>query len=235
MAGGSWNRYPGYLPDGKPAQIFSGNSPAQLDAWSKYRLGFVTPVVINSKTDVTLPPAETNPVVYKMIVPNSGGKEYFLFENRQDIGFDQGLLRFATHGLAIYHIDDTVLTRNYWRPNEAENWKEFRSEGWRKAWTGETHYGISIIQADDRWDLEHAFYAMVTPNVFSSLSSDLYPGANNVTSFTSYTAPNSSNYYFWGGSDSKYGFSGVTVTNIQETDGVITATFENIPWTPKKK
>jgi len=227
MAGGSWNRYPSN-------QIFSGNSPAQLDAWSKYRLGFVTPTVINSTANVILPPAETNAVVYKMIVPNSGGKEYFLFENRQAIGFDQGLLRFGTHGLAIYHVDDTVFTRNYWRPNEAENWKEFRSEGWRKAWTGETHYGISIMQADDQWDLEHAMFYWITPNVSSSLSGDLYPGLYNVTSFSSFTKPNSSNYYFWGGSDPKYGYSGVTVTNIQEIDGVIKAKMSFVPWSSKK-
>jgi immune inhibitor A len=236
MAGGSWNRYPGYLSDGKPAQIFSSNSPAQLDAWSKYRLGFTTPKVITSLKNVTLRPAEKYPDVYKMIVPNSDGKEYFLFENRQYIGFDEGLLRFATHGLAIYHIDDNVLTRNYWRPNEAENWKEFRSEGWQKAWTGETHYGISIIQADDRWDLEHAFYAMVTPYEASSLSGDLYPGSLGKTEFSSYTYPNSSNYYFWAGSAPKYGYSGVTVTNIRygKNGQNILATFNFVPWKAPK-
>jgi M6 family metalloprotease-like protein len=228
MAGGSWNRYPSN-------RIFSGNSPAQLDAWSKYRLGFVTPILITAKTDVTLPPVETSPTVFKMIVPNSGGKEYFLFENRQWIGFDQGLKRYGTHGLAIYHVDDTVFTRNYWRPNEAENWKEFRSEGWRKAVNGESHYAISIIQADDQWDLEHAMFYWITLNESSSLSGDLYPGMYNVTSFTSYTTPNSSNYYFWGGSDSKYGYSGVTVTGIQEVGGVITATMKFQPWSPPKK
>jgi immune inhibitor A len=224
MAGGSWNRYPA-------AQIFSGNSPAQLDAWSKYRLGFLKPVEITSTKNLTLQPAETNPVAYKMVVPNSGGKEYFLFENRQWIGFDQGLQRFGTHGLAIYHVDDTVFTRNYWRPNEAENWKEFRSEGWRKADNGETHYGISIVQADDQWDLEHAVYYL---NPFSSLAGDLYPGSLGKTEFSSYTKPNSSNYYFWGGSDPKYGYSGVTVNNIKETGGNITANFSFVPWKPKK-
>ena len=221
MAGGSWNRYPN-------SPIFAGNSPAHFDAWSKYRLGFVDPVVITSTQDLTLLPAETNPVVYKMIVPNSGGKEYFLFENRQPIGFDQGLARFGTHGLAIYHVDDTVLTRNYWRPNEAQNWKEFRSEGWRKAWTGESHYGISIIQADDRWDLEHAFYS--NTSAFQSLAGDLYPGSTGKTEFGSYTYPNSSNYYFWGGSDPKFGYSGVTVKNIEEIAGVIIANFSFVPW-----
>ena len=225
MAGGSWNRYPA-------DRIFSGNSPAQMDAWSKYRLGFVTPTEIKSTTNLTLPPAETSPAIYKMVVPNSGGKEYFLFENRQPIGFDQGLERFRTHGLAIYHVDDTVLTRNYWRPNEAQNWKEFRSEGWRKAWTGESHYGISIIQADDQWDLEKAYYVL-TPT-FSSLAGDLYPGATGKTEFSSYTSPNSSSYYFWGGSEPKFGYSGVTVKNIQEIGMDITANFSFVPWTPKK-
>jgi M6 family metalloprotease-like protein len=229
MAGGSWNRYPG-------DRIFSGNSPAQLDAWSKYMLGFVDPIVIDSSTsgNKTLPNAEFNDVVYKMVVPNSGGKEYFLFENRQPLGFDQGLLRFGTHGLAIYHVDDVVFSRNYWRPNEAQNWKEFRSEGWRKAWTGETHYGISIIQADDQWDLERAVFYWITQQVSSSLSGDLYPGLYNKTEFSSYTYPNSSNYYFWGGSEPKFGYSGVTVKNIVENNGVITANFSFVPWTPKK-
>ncbi len=228
MAGGSWNRYPSI-------RIFSGNSPAHLDAWSKYRLGFLTPTEITSTTNVTLPPAETNAVAYKMVVPFSGGKEYFLFENRQAIGFDQGLLRFGTHGLAIYHVDDTVFTRNYWRPNEAENWKEFRSEGWRKAWTDETHYGISIVQADDQWHLEHAAFYWIVPNESSSLSGDLYPGMYNITSFSSYTRPNSSNYYFWGDSEPKFGYSGVTVTNIAESSGVITAKMEFVPWKAPKK
>ena len=227
MAGGSWNRYPNY-------RIFAGNSPAHLDAWSKYRLGFVTPTTITSLSNLTLPPAETNPVAYKMVVPNSGGKEYFLFENRQGIGFDQGLLRFGTHGLAIYHVDDTVFTRNYWRANEAENWKEFRSEGWRKAWTGETHYAISLIQADDQWDLEHAAYWILSFGN-SSLSGDLYPGSRGVTEFSSCTKPNSSNYYFWAGSDPKFGYSGVTVKNIAETGGNISAEFSFMPFNGCKK
>ena len=228
MAGGSWNQYPN-------DRIFSGNSPAFLDAWSRYRLGFVNPIEISGSFSGSLPPAETDNTVYKMVVPFSGGKEYFLFENRQQIGFDQGFSYFAvvgapstTHGLAIYHVDDTVLTRNYWRPDEAENWKEFRSEGAKKAWTGETHYGISIIQADDRWDLERYIYTR------AGFAGDLYPGPNGVASFGNDTRPNSSSYYFWGGSNPKFGFSGVTVRNITENNGTITADFSFEPWTSGK-
>jgi M6 family metalloprotease-like protein len=225
MAGGSWNTYPYY-------DIFSGNSPAHLDAWSKYRLGFLTPVVVTDATDVTLAPVETTPAVYKMVVPKSGGKEYFLFENRQRLGFDEGLVYYgagpngtglyAVHGLAIYHVDDGVFTRNYWFPNEAENWKEFRSEGWRKAWTGETHYGISLIQADDGWHLER-FTNYGDPG-------DLYPGTYGVGSFGNASAPNSSAYYFWSGNAPKFGFSGVTATNITEAAGNVSARLSFVPW-----
>lgn len=226
MAGGSWNRYPYTTMPGwsRGTRIFSGNSPADLDAWSKYRLGFVTPTPVTSLTSATLPPAETSPVAYKMDVPYSGGKEYFLLENRQWIGFDQGLMQYGAHGLAIYHVDNTVFTRNYDRPNEAENWKEFRSEGWRKAWTGEIHYAISLIQADDQWHLEHG--------TNGADPGDLYPGFYGVTSFSSSTRPNTSNYYFWGGSSPKFGYSGVTVQNIAETGTTIAAQLSFVPWTP---
>jgi M6 family metalloprotease-like protein len=218
MAAGSWNYYP-------KAVIFSANSPAHLDAWSKYRLGFVNPPEVSGA--ITLRNAETYPDIVKVTALNSGGKEYFLLENRQPVGFDQGLTRVLRNssgqlylallrGLALYHMDDTVLTRTYWRPNEAENWKEWRSEGWRKASNGETHYGISLMQADGRWDLEHGL------NVGDP--TDLYPGDLGVTAFTSYTAPNSSSYYFWPGLAPKFGYTGVSVTNIAQSGNVITAT-----------
>ncbi len=208
MAAGTWGQYPN-------ERIFSGNSPAQIDAWSKMRLGFVVPKQI--ETIATLPPVETEPVVYRIDVPNSEGKEYFLLENRQQISFDQGFKKYGAgvHGLAVYHVDETVFVRNYWQPNEAENWKEYRSEGWRKADNGETHYAISLIQADDQWHLEHG------TNVADS--GDLYPGTFGVTSLSSYTQPNTSAYYFWKGATPKFGYSGLTITNIQETSGVITA------------
>jgi tetratricopeptide (TPR) repeat protein len=230
MAGGSWGFwYPNATFEG--SLMFLGNSPTHPDAWSKYRLGFVEPIKVEpgATVAVVLPPVESEPVIYRMDVPNSGGKEYFLLENRQHIGFDQALATItvptrpgevfsAGHGLAIWHVDDTILsTWCYARPNEAENWKEFRSEGWRKAWTGQSHYAISLIQADDRWDLEHFPFA-------AGDTGDLYPGSLGVTRFGSDTLPNSSSYYFWGGSEPKFGFSGVTVYNIAETEGgIITA------------
>jgi immune inhibitor A len=219
MANGSWNRYPNEL-------IFSGNSPAHLDAWSKYRLGFIDPVEISEFETISLPPVEQEPLVYKMAVPNSGGKEYFLFENRQQVGFDLGFSRRGEelHGLAIYHIDDTVLNRNYWNANEAENWLEYRFTLGILAWNGERHYAVSIIQADDQWDLEHG--------VWGDFLGDLYPGINAVTEFSSYTFPNSTSHYYWEGNEPRFGYSGVTVENILEEGWQISANFSLEPWEP---
>ena len=162
------------------------------------------------------------------------GKEYFLFENRQNIGFDEGLQFYynptpdstevATlpiHGMTVYHVDDNVFTLDYGRPNEAENWKEFRSQGWRKAPNGATHYAISVIQADDWWDLEHGWN--------SGDPGDTYPGWWNVTRLGNKTLPNTSSYYFWLGNLPRFGYSGVTASNIKETGVNVTATLSVQP------
>ena len=46
MAGGSWNQWP-------TDPIFAGNSPSFLDAWSRYRLRFVTPIDVTTTTAMT--------------------------------------------------------------------------------------------------------------------------------------------------------------------------------------
>ncbi len=103
----------------------------------------------------------------------------------------------AGHGLAIWHVDETVFARVYWRPNEAQDWKEFRSLGNQCAWTGEKHYAVSIIQADDQWHLEQNRY-------WGGDCGDLYPGALGVTRFGDFTFPNSTSYWFWPGAEPKF-------------------------------
>ena len=179
------------------------------------RLGFLHPAEITAATTSTLClRSETDPVAYKMVVPNSGGKEYFLFENRQSIGFDQGsdyALRHV-HGLAIYHVDDTVFSRTTGAPTRPRTGRSSAPRAGARRGPARRTTASRLIQADDRWDLEHG--ATGSTRRDSSLSGDLYPGTLHVTSFGSYTRPNSSSYYFWGGSEPKYGYSGVTATNI---------------------
>jgi len=72
----------------------------------------------------------------------------------------------GSHGLAVWHIDVTVLIRKYWRPREAQNWREFRSDGWMKAGTGETHCEVTVTQAADRWDIERIVCSGGDPSDF---------------------------------------------------------------------
>ena len=94
MSGGSWN--------GAPA----GTSPAEFSAWSKIRLGWVTPVdVTTARIGTSVPQVETNGTVYRLGIPGASPLEYFLVENRQPVGFDAAL---PGSGLLIWHVDDSL-------------------------------------------------------------------------------------------------------------------------------
>jgi M6 family metalloprotease-like protein len=100
MASGSWNGNP------------SGSSPAHFCAWAKIKMGWVEPIIVTSDislSTIEIPPIETHPVVYKMWAHNQAlnTSEYFLIENRQQIGYDTTL---PGEGILIWHIDETVGT-----------------------------------------------------------------------------------------------------------------------------
>jgi len=95
MAGGAWGN--------------DGLSPTHFCAWSKIQLGWIIPSIVNintQQTDFTLNAIETNPLqAFKLIPPEANTKEYFLLENRQQVGFDS----YAPGtGMLIYHIDDNM-------------------------------------------------------------------------------------------------------------------------------
>jgi M6 family metalloprotease-like protein len=81
--------------------------PYHMSAWSKEQLGWVTPVIVTENMlDITIPPVEIEPVVYKVWRDGMPGEEYFLLENRQNIGFDTYL---PGNGLLIWHVDGTMF------------------------------------------------------------------------------------------------------------------------------
>ena len=81
------------------------DSPTNFGAWSKIELGW------QSSTDITglvdgfeLEPASlTNNEVYRISTPDAN--EYFLLENRQNVGLD---IAVPGHGMIIWHIDDNL-------------------------------------------------------------------------------------------------------------------------------
>lgn len=216
MAGGSWARYPNYVQ-------YNGNTPVLLDAWNRYFAGIadakeVSPYTI---TKATLPAAADSNIIYKVNVPLTNGTEYFLFENRQLKGYDLGLARYGgvtqgqfndkMHGLLVYHVDDNVLQRNFWRPDEGQD-----ANPDRRAYnpvdaytdTNEWHYGVGIVQADGKFDLEK--------NNNAGDAGDPFPGTSGKT-----TLEFTNNFY----SGSYYRpLNYFKLTNITEKNGVITTT-----------
>jgi hypothetical protein len=218
MASGSYGR-------NLPSAFYSGNTPVLLDAWSKVYLGFAQPKVIKpadgKKQSITIRPSRDAPDVFRIDVPGSNGREYFLLENRQQKSFDIGLSYTVDgskpHGLAVYHIVSDILERNFNRPNEAANWDNNHTgvaSAFRTATTGEHHYGISLLQADGRYDLEKG--------ANDGDAGDLFPGRNLVTLLSGkYNAAiNTTSLYKWNSGNTE---TGISIENVKENaDGTIT-------------
>lgn len=215
MATGSYGRN---IPD----RWYSGNTPVHMDAWSKCYLGFVEPIEIkpeDGKQTVTLHPANESKDIYKVVAPGSDGREYFLLENRQQVGFDAGLSYNIDgedlHGLVVYHVVNDIFERNFHRPNEAQNWSP-HNRGFNlgdDTTYGEYHYAMSVIQADGLFDLEH--------NNNDGDSGDVYPGKNNVTKINPRGgSPNTVSLYEWNDGNNE---TGIIIENITEDiNGIIT-------------
>jgi len=103
MGTGSWNALTGQN---------RGTMPAHFSAWSKVKLGWVQPNSVTSallgqaidQTE-TRTPGGAIPQVFKLPIQTTGLEEYFVIENRQQVGFDRGL---PGAGLLIWHIDEAI-------------------------------------------------------------------------------------------------------------------------------
>lgn len=159
MAAGAWN---GPNP--------GGSSPAHLDPWSKIYLGFTNPQIPSTPGNYVLQNSEfDDSSIYRLWSDNNlTSSEYFLIENRQQIGFDSFL---PGSGLLIWHIDDTKSTN---------------SQEWYPGNTISGHYKVALEQADGLWDLEQY--------IDNGDPGDPYPGITNNLEFTSTTTPDSKSY-----------------------------------------
>ncbi|MEW5801232.1 MAG: M6 family metalloprotease domain-containing protein [bacterium] len=118
MGGGSWNGSP------------QGSRPAHFCAWSKIKLGWVTPVAVRAnQIGITVPQVETQGTIYLLWTNGVAGQQYFLVENRQKVLFDDSL---PGNGLLIYHVDDHVARQD-----------------------APAHYKVDIEQADGAFDLNN--------------------------------------------------------------------------------
>jgi hypothetical protein len=77
--------------------------PQHMSAWSKERLGWLTPTVLDPsvKQELVLGPVENSTNQCFKIPVRPDGSEYFLLENRQRIGFDNSV---PGPGLLIWRV-----------------------------------------------------------------------------------------------------------------------------------
>ena len=193
-----------------------GSKPAHPSAWSKERLGWVTPTwVVQDSAGVTIPPVESSGQVFRLWTNGEEGAEYFLVENRQPIGFDAGLVRASiesgqgpAHGLLIYHVNQTVFSND--TPVRLVDVEEAGGPG-------------SIPGAQN---LDHPYGVTQVQNVCGAFANvegnrgdahDPRPGASGVTSFDPGSCP--------GSHGSCNVPSQVAVRNIVEAGGDIHADF----------
>ncbi|MFH1220597.1 MAG: M6 family metalloprotease domain-containing protein [Candidatus Eisenbacteria bacterium] len=141
-----------------------GSHPVGLDAWSKTRLGFVTPIEIETNAPGwRLPCVEDVPSVLRLWSEGEGGPQYFLVENRRAKSYDSYLSNLG-EGLLVYHVDERA------RGNSTEG-----------------RHLVSLEQADGRFDLDQERLFG-----FGSDRGDPFPGSTGARTFSWWTTP--SNY-----------------------------------------
>lgn len=178
----------------------NGRMPIGLSAYELDFLGWRKLVELDSDSaySLTIEPLEKEGVAYK-VVNKENTDEYFILENRQNIGLD-GYLGWATssqykkyganHGLMITHVD---FKQSAWNSNTVN--------------TVKAHQRITLVPADGELISSLDYTDSIWAN---SVHGDLYPGENNVTEMSSYDV------YIGHG-------LGQTIDNIVETeDGIIT-------------
>ncbi|OHD95045.1 MAG: hypothetical protein A2019_04050 [Sulfurimonas sp. GWF2_37_8] len=108
MGAGTWTQ--------QNSSEYPGNTPTHFSAWSKYYNNWVTPKELNGSTTLT----ETFSAGYDMIKIPINATSYYLLENRNNNGYDKGLYMLDgvfDGGMAIWKIDETKLTSDYFDAN----------------------------------------------------------------------------------------------------------------------
>ncbi|MEO0100880.1 MAG: M6 family metalloprotease domain-containing protein [candidate division WOR-3 bacterium] len=141
-------------------------SPSHMEAWSKVRAGFVTPILITHDTfNLKILDIETHPVCYKVWRQGLNTDTCFYLENRQKKGFDTPL---PGPGLLIWHIDPAQSS----------------------------YHNIVDLEEDSTFHLDHGTGVRPDPHYYHEAlgdTSDPLPGIWQRLVFDNNTKPNSRN------------------------------------------
>lgn len=178
MGSGSWGNLMGE---------YSGQTPTNLDPWSKIYLGLLQPKVINYETEEALNSYSLSGQYNVVKVPTRNPKEYFLLENRQHTSYDESLKSFGINsGVAIWHINEAVIEANM--ESNTVNDNEY-NKGVDLEEANETALGIKQLdlkEEDYSWSgnrngLKHYF----NKSLYSIFSTNTIPNSNLQSNYSS--------------------------------------------------
>ncbi len=100
----------------------NGNDKATaFDVWCRYYLGWIKPEIVEVDGTYTLSSQESSKGFHSLLIPTERENEYYLLENRQAEGIDEGLLWYEGkqrngkeidgNGIVIWHIDNDIHER----------------------------------------------------------------------------------------------------------------------------
>jgi hypothetical protein len=193
MGSGCWNGW--------------GKEPALPCAYHKYHHGWVTPTILEEPVYVKMPNSlENKDAIYRINTKREG--EYFLFENKQSIGFDMALSDNndgKQHGMFVYHVDSIMVDAHdifqYSSGGSSSGVNDANTNG---------HPGVNVVSANNK-----------QISSFNPDNAIPWPGEDNKTSFTDATTPNMKT---WSGQSTEK-----PVTNISEKNKIIYFSFKGAP------
>jgi M6 family metalloprotease-like protein len=184
----------------------SSNSPARMEAWSLFELGWVKIDTLRSGRDVRLSPVASSDTV--LYLPLPGTDEFYLLENRQAQESDTAQMnpafgaRYKSPGLLVWHIDQGQVEAHGFSTDNRVN-------------VGPLH-GIALVQADGRRDLRQP------GGQNRGDAGDSYPGATANTSLCQTSNPASVN--------NEGGFAGFCLQSIRQESPGGSVAFRYVPF-----
>lgn len=201
---------------------FNGYRPTAYTAWERERFGWMTIDTLSSPQDVTLTPLDNGGKAYRILNDaDSTGHEYFILENIQKKGWNKSIFG---HGLMVTHVDYDDNNFDLYGCKVNSTLAHPRMTLVPADGLLMTEYFINAtiaIDADNgvaEWNTplyDRYLGQTITSNMYKAdAANDLFPG-NTV----SVTELGDRAWLYTGGVLDK------TVTDIAETDGVITFKF----------
>ena len=194
---------------------FSGDGwcPPNLSIYERKLMKWATPVDLTTSEQITaMPPFDKSGLAYR-IVNDDYQTEYYLLENRQQVGWDSML---PGHGLLVAHVDDNPSDWRYVNNDPSHHFYEYFHADGHDFNYYESLYGKKNQYAADGRSirLQHSAYP--------------YTDAEGVVhdALTDTTTPAAT--LFHARADGRL-FMGKPITQIQESDGLISFHFSDTP------